>query len=82
LFLVDGFLEEVLLCVEGGGDAAFVLGVLEVDDVMGFYLLGVGVLLVGAVFDEFPQAFAFVLVYDRRPFLVRLLYLRTGLFVL
>jgi hypothetical protein len=44
--------------------------VLEVDDVVRFDLLFVGVLVALAVLDKLPEALALVLVDDRGPFLV------------
>ena len=82
LLLVGGLLEEKLVLVEGGGDAAFVFGVLEVDDVVGFYLLPAVVALRSAVLNKLPQALALVLIDNRRPFLVRFLYSRPAAHVL
>lgn len=73
MFLIDSFLEVVGLSIERTGDAAFVLGVLEVDDVMRFDLLHAVVLLMGAVLDELPKTLTLVLVYDGDPPFLRLL---------
>lgn len=42
----------------------------EVNNIMRFDLFGVRVLFRSGVFNEFPQTFAFILVYDRSTFFV------------
>ena len=76
------FLEVVLLLGEGGGDESLVAGVLEVDDVMRFYLLLFLGVFETTMQDKFPQALALVLVYYVDPSVDGLLYGRTALGVL
>ena len=62
-------------------NAPLELGVLEIDDVVRLDLLHVVVLLGPRVLDELPQTLALVLVYDRRPLVVRTLNRRPVLHV-
>ena len=57
------FLEVILLLGESGGNESLVAGVLEVDDIVRFYLILLLGVLEPAVQDKFPQTFTLVLVY-------------------
>jgi hypothetical protein len=70
--LVVGLLQVVLLSIEGARNAPFVLGVLKVNNIVGFDFLLVYILFIGAVLNEFPQAFALVFVDDRNTLLIGL----------
>ena len=75
------FLEVILLLCECGGNEPLVAGVLEIDDIVRFYLLLFLGVLAPAVQDKFPQALALVLVYHVDSTVYRLLDRRTTLSV-
>ena len=63
-FFINGLLEVVLISFERRGNASFVFGVFEVDNIMRFYFILLIVLFTSAMLDKFPKALPFVLVDD------------------
>ena len=61
---INGFLEVVLISFERRGDASFVFGVFEVDNIMRFYFVLLIEFFTSAMLNKFPKAFPFVLIDD------------------